>query len=321
VDAAIEMLRTRRGTEFDPELVDRVCAHAGELLASIDELDGWDALIESHGALGRELAGDELDQALEAFADYADVKSPFMLGHSRGVAQLAAAAAVTIGLPDDDVVLVRRAALVHDVGAIGVSAGILDKPGRLTEAERERIRTHPYLTARTLSKPAALAAIGQLAAMHHERMDGSGYPSGLTADGIPMTARLIAAADVYHALLEPRPHRAAWPRDAAREVLAAEVTEGRLDGDAVRAVLDAAGHRVRRQAGHAGGLTAREVEVLVLLARGMTKKQIAQELIISAKTVNAHVEHVYAKLGVSSRGAAALFAMRHGLIAVGEVAG
>ena len=146
-------------------------------------------------------------EALEAFADYADVKSPFTLGHSRGVAQLAAAAAATVGLPSDDVVLVRRAALVHDVGAIGVSAGILDKAGRLTEAERERIRTHPYLTARTFSKPPALAVIGQLAAMHHERMDGSGYPSGLTADSLPMTARVIAAADVYHALLEPRPHR------------------------------------------------------------------------------------------------------------------
>jgi len=151
-------------------------------------------------------------------------------------------------------------------------------------------------------------------------MDGSGYPSGLTAAGLPMTARVIAAADVYHALLEPRPHRAAWAQDTARQVLAAEVTDGRLDGDAVRAVLDAAGHQVRRQASHAAELTAREVEVLVLLARGKTKKQIAHELTISAKTVNAHTEHIYAKLGVSSRGGAALFAMRLGLIGVGDVA-
>ncbi len=208
---------------------------------------------------------------------------------------------------------------MHDVGLIGVSAGTLDKAGRLTAAERERIRTHPYLTARTFSKPRALGAIGQLAAMHHERLDGSGYPSGLTADALPMTARVLAAADVYHALLEPRPHRAASTREFAEQVLTAEVTDGRLDGDAVRAVLDAAGHRVRRQVGHAGGLTAREVEVLVLISRGMTKKRIAEELTISVKTVNAHAEHVYAKLGVRSRGAAAMFAMQHGLIAVGDV--
>ena len=318
VDAAVEMLRSRRGTEFDPELVDHFCAHADDLLASIDELDGWDTVIARHDTLGRHLDGDELDQALGAFADYADVKSPYMLGHSRGVAQLATKAATTLGLPGDDVVLVHRAALVHDVGTIGVSAGILDRTGRLTETERERIRTHPYLTARTFSKPPALAAIGQLAAMHHERMDGSGYPSGITADALPMTARVIAAADVYHALLEPRPHRRAFDREDATRVIATEVTDGRLDGDAVRAVLDAAGHRVRRQAGHAGGLSSREVEVLVLVARGMTKKQIAKQLTISPKTVSAHVEHVYTKLGVTSRGAAALFAMRHGLIAVGE---
>jgi DNA-binding NarL/FixJ family response regulator len=135
-----------------------------------------------------------------------------------------------------------------------------------------------------------------------------------------MTARVIAAADVYHALLEPRPHRPARDAPAAREVLLTEVTDGRLDGDAVRAVLDAAGHRVRRKAVRPGGLSGREVEVLVLLSRGNTKKQIAQALTISVKTVSAHVEHIYAKLGVSTRGAAALFAMRHGLITVGDVA-
>ena len=318
VDAAVEMLQSRRGTEFDPDLVDVFCAHAGELLATLDEVDGWDVLIGGLDALGRELVGEDLDEVLEAFADYADVKSPFTLGHSRGVAQLAATAAANLGMPHDDVGLVRRAALVHDVGVVGVSSGILAKTGRLTGAEWERIRTHPYLTARTFSKPAALAAIGQVAAMHHERMDGSGYPSGLTADALPMSARVIAAADVYHALLEPRPHRAPFARDDARAVLAAEVTDGRLDGGAVRAVLDVAGHRVGRQADNAGGLTAREVEVLVLVARGLTKKQIAHELTVSAKTVNTHVEHVYAKLGVRSRGAAAMFAMRHGFISIAD---
>lgn len=320
VDAAAQMLRSRRGTEFDPELVDGFCANAGDLLASLEEVDGWDALIGGHDKLQRELTDPELDKALEAFADYADVKSPYMLGHSRGVAALAATAAATVGLPHDDVTLVRRAGLVHDVGTIGVSSGILDKPGRLTAAERERVRTHPYLTARTFSRPAALGAIGHLAALHHERMDGSGYPSGLTAEALPMAARVIAAADVYHALLEPRPHRAALPSEQARDVLCAEVTAGRLDSDAVRAVLDAAGHRVRRRTAHPAGLTAREVEILVLLARGRTKQQIAATLSISAKTVNAHAEHIYAKIGVTSRGAAALFAMRNGLVTVWELA-
>jgi HD-GYP domain-containing protein (c-di-GMP phosphodiesterase class II) len=316
VDAAVGMLRSRRGTEFDPDLVDDFCAHAGELLDALDEVDGWDTLIDGHATLDRELTSEELDRTLEAFADYADIKSPFTLGHSRGVAELAATAAATIGLPPEDVVLVRRAGLVHDVGILGISAGILDKPGRLTGSERERLHTHPYLTARVFSKPAALGAIGQLAALHHERLDGSGYPSGLTAASLPMTARVLAAADAYHSLLEPRPHRAAFTNEAAREVLTAEMTNGRLDADAVRAVLDAAGHRVRRRSDHPGGLTTREVEVLVLLARAQSKHQIAASLGIAPKTVNAHVEHIYGKLGVTSRGAAALYAMRHGLMSL-----
>jgi DNA-binding CsgD family transcriptional regulator len=98
------------------------------------------------------------------------------------------------------------------------------------------------------------------------------------------------------------------------------VSSGRLDGDAVRAVLVAAGHRVRRPSSHPAGLTAREIEVLVLLARAMNKQQIARSLSISTKTVNAHVEHIYAKLGVTSRGAAALYAMRHGLMSPDDVA-
>lgn len=315
-EAACEMLRSRRGTEFDPALVDAFCGNADDVLASLGEVDGWDALISGHEGLDRKLTEPELDVALEAFADYADVKSPYMLGHSRGVAALAAAAAGTVGLPGDDVALVRRAGLVHDVGTIGVSASILDKPGPLSVAERERIRTHPYLTARTFSRPATLGAIGQLAALHHERMDGSGYPSGLTAEALPMTARVIAAADVYHALLEPRPYRPPLSREQARDLVSAEVTAGRLDGDAVRAVLDAAGHKERKRADRPAGLTAREVEILVLLARGRTKQQIAQQLSISAKTVNTHAEHIYGKIGVTSRGAAALFAMRHGLVRV-----
>jgi HD-GYP domain-containing protein (c-di-GMP phosphodiesterase class II) len=192
---------------------------------------------------------------------------------------------------------------------------VWNKPGPWTAGEAERVRTHPYLTERILARPPKLAEVGALAKLHHERIDGSGYPQGLHADALPMAARLLAAADVYHALVEARPDRPPLSREQRAETLQGEASAGRLDGEAVSAVLTAAGHRVRRRATAPAGLTQREVEVLVLLSRGLPNKTIARELSISPKTVGTHVENIYRKLGVSTRGAASIIAMRHGLLA------
>jgi HD-GYP domain-containing protein (c-di-GMP phosphodiesterase class II) len=313
-DGAREMLRSRRATEFDPVLVDLFCGHTAELVDGLDEVDAWDAVIAPGGDLGPELSEAAFTKVLRVFGDYADLKSPSWLGHSAGVAALAVGAASRLGLPSDEVTLAERAAWVHDLGAIGVSAGVWDKPGPLSAADSERVRMHPYLTERTLARPDRLAEIGALAALHHERIDGSGYPHGVRGDGLSLLARLLAAADAYHALDEDRPHRAALGAEAAASVLRNEVAGGRLDGDAVNAVLAAAGHRVRRRPALPGGLTRREAEILVLMARGLSNKEMAERLSVSVRTVRSHVEHVYVKIGVSSRGAAAMFAMRHGLV-------
>jgi DNA-binding CsgD family transcriptional regulator len=251
---------------------------------------------------------------LRVFADYADLKSPSWLGHSAGVAALAADAAARLGLPAGEVTLVERAALIHDLGVIGVPTGVWDRPGPLPAADQERVRMHPYLTERILARPPRLAEIGALAALHHERLDGSGYPRGLRGDSLSLSARLVAVADAYHALREERPHRAALSVADAARVLRAEATAGRHAGEAANAVLVAAGHRVRRRPALPCGLTPREAEVLVLLARGFSNKEMAEKLSVSVRTVSSHVEHVYAKIGVSARGAAAMFAMRHGLV-------
>ena len=189
-----------------------------------------------------------------------------------------------------------------------------DKPGPLTRSELERVRMHPYLSERMLAFAPSLEGLGRIAVQHHERLDGSGYPRGLSGEQIGTTARLLAAADVYQALCEPRPHRPARAaQDAARE-LRREVTAGRLDGEAVDSVLRAAGHRVGRRREWPAGLTTREVEVLRLLARGLSNKQIARQLVISPKTAGSHVEHIYRKIDASNRAQASLFAMRHGLM-------
>jgi HD-GYP domain-containing protein (c-di-GMP phosphodiesterase class II) len=321
IDAAVALARQRSGTQFDPAIVECFCDAADDLLAPLAEATSWDAVIDAQPGLGRTLSDRELDDALEAIADFADLKSPYTLGHSRGVADLAAEAGRRCGLADEELSELRRAGLVHDLGRLGVSNVIWDKRGPLTAVERERVRLHPYLTERILSASPALAPLGALAAQHHERLDGSGYPRGMKASMLSPQVRILAAADVYRAMLEPRPHREARTAAAAADELRTEARDGRLDGEAVDAVLRAAGHETSRRPERPAGLTAREVEILRLLARGLLNKEIARQLEISPKTVGNHIEHIYAKIGVSSRAAAALFATEHGLLSFAEGGG
>ncbi len=202
-------------------------------------------------------------------------------------------------------VAIRRAGLLHDIGRVGVSSGIWEKPGPLSEREWERVRMHPYYTERVLARPPALARLGALASLHHERLDGSGYHRGVPASMLSPAARILAAADVYHAMIEPRPYRPARTPEAAAEELRREVRAGQLDSEAASGVLAAAGHRVRStRRALVAGLSEREVEVLRLIARGHSKKQIGGLLTISQKTVDHHIQHIYNKINVSTRAAA-----------------
>jgi HD-GYP domain-containing protein (c-di-GMP phosphodiesterase class II) len=311
---AIAVARERSGTQFDPAIVDVFCAAAAEIFAELDAVTTWDAVIAGEPGLAAWLSESEFDGALEAIADFVDVKSPYTIGHSRGVAELAAAAARSYGLPPHDIALVRRAGLVHDLGRLGVSNAVWDKPGTLTPSEFERVRLHPYLSERILASSQTLAPLGALAVEHHERLDGSGYPRGITANAITLPSRILAAADAYRTRVEPRPHRPLWPSGEAADQLCAEVRAGRLDGDAVNAVLRVAGQRVTGHPQLPAGLTAREVEVLRLLAIGLKHSEIAEQLVISRKTARNHIEHIYTKIGASNRAMACLFAARHGLI-------
>jgi HD-GYP domain-containing protein (c-di-GMP phosphodiesterase class II) len=314
VEAAIAIARERSGTQFDPELVEIFCEQAPMLLAELDTAASWDQVIAAEPSLAGAVSDEDLDVALAAIGDFSDLKSPWTIGHSRGVAELAAEAARGSGLPPSDVTELRRAGLVHDIGRLGVSNGVWDKRGKLTQTDIERVRMHPYFTERMLAFSPALAPLGAIAVQHHERLDGSGYPRGLSGDAITPAGRILAAADCYHAITEMRPHRPARSSEEAAAGVRAEVAAGRLDGDAVDAVLRMAGHRVRRRREWPAGLTLREVEVLRLVARGLSNKEIADLLVISRKTAGSHVEHIYTKIGASNRAQACLFAMKHGLM-------
>jgi len=314
-DRVRAILRERSGGWFDPAIATALLLRGETLMAEITEVDAWRAAVEAEPEPRRRIADAALDEVAAAFADLTDLKTHFTLGHSRAVAALAEAAALRVGLPPAETRNLRRAALFHDLGQVGVANGIWEKAGALSAIEWEAVRLHPYHTERILSRAPALRPLALIAGMHHERQDGSGYFRAARDPLLPPAVRLLCAAEAYQAMTQERPHRRALVLDAAAETLAAEARAGRLDGDAVRAVLAVAGHRAARaRAGGPAGLTVRELEVLRLIATGSSYGDVAQALVISARTAAHHVQHIYDKVGVSSRAAAALFAMEHQLL-------
>ena len=318
-EQALETARDRRDRTYDPELADLFVAHGGGWFELLRETEPWDAVLALEPEPHRMLTGRDLDDALTTVADFIDLKSPYMNGHSRRCAELGADAVRILGLDGDAVDRIRRAALVHDFGTTGVPNPIWDKPGPLTRAEFDRVELHPMLTEQMLRRSPALASLNPLASTHHERCDGSGYHKRLRADADDLQACVLAATEVYVGLTTERADRPAFsPGDAAEEVRRLE-SAGALEPRAARAVLVAAGHgEPQRQSGkrqrNPGGLTRREVEVLRLAARGLTTGQIADRLFISPKTADRHIQNIYGKIGVSTRAAAALWAMQNTLV-------
>jgi HD-GYP domain-containing protein (c-di-GMP phosphodiesterase class II) len=302
------ILRRRSGKAYDPGVVDAVLR-----LGPMSREAEWSEVLDAEPEPWAYVV--DIDNALAAVADYADLKSPWTRGHSPAVAELALEAGRLAGLDEETLRDLRRAALVHDLGRVGVDNGVWDKEGPLAASESEKVRLHPYLTERVLDRCAPLAGLARIASSHHERVDGSGYHRASAGDDLPLAARILAAADVMQALTTDRPFRPAWGQEDAIEMLEEEASAGHLDPEAVALVIQSVGGAAKSLAkAIPGGLTDREVEVLRLMSKGNTNKQIGQELFISPKTVGRHVENIYAKIGVSTRAGAALYAMEHRLL-------
>ena len=308
VGLAVEMAGRRAGAAYDPSLVEAFGRLAADVLPAVHAESAWEPALAAEPEPVVHLDEDGLAAAFLTIADYADLKSPYTAGHSRGVAELAAGAAAGCRLAPAEVERTRRAGLVHDLGRTAVSNAVWDKPGPLTDSEWERVRLHPYYTERMLARCEVFADPAGLGSHHHERQDGSGYHRGVSAGLLPMPARLLAAADAYQAMTEARAHRPARTPAGAAAALRADAG---LDPEAVEAVLGAAGHRVERR--RPGELTERELEVLAQVAAGLTSKQIAAALGLSRRTVDHHIAHIYDKTGVTTRGGAVLWAVEHGV--------
>ncbi len=312
-EPAGRLLAKRAGSGLDPSAVAGFLALGDDVYAGLDAPSIWADALRAEPGPQPMVGADRLDACLSAIADFADLKSMWTVGHSRGVAQVAGESAVVSGLAAPDVLLLRRAALVHDIGRVAVPVGVWAKPGPLTRGEHEQVRLHAYHSERVLDVAPGLRPLARLAGSHGERYDGSGYHRGSRAGDLPPMAWLLAAADCYQAMREPRAHRQALSASAAADELRRDAEQGRLAPEAVQAVLTAAGQPgrpLRRPA----GLSERECEVLGLIARGLTTKQVARRLGITPKTCDHHIQRLYGKAGVSTRAGATLYALEHGLV-------
>jgi HD-GYP domain-containing protein (c-di-GMP phosphodiesterase class II) len=316
VPAAEDLVRQRAGRSLGPAEAAVFIADPAGLLSRVEgPASLWDAVLAAEPVPAGPAGPAEVDRMLRAVADFVDLKSPALAGHSSGVAALAADAAALLQLPDAEARTVLRAGWLHDIGRIGISSAVWAHPRPLSAHQWEQVRLHPYHASRVLDRSPYLRRLGEVAAAHHERLDGSGYFRGSRAAQLPLAARLLAVADAYHAMTEPRPYRPARPAAAAATELCAQADAGRLDAAVVDAVLAAAGQRTsRRRPAAPCGLTPREVETLGLVARGLSIRQIARELSIAPKTADGHIQRIYAKTGVSTRAGATLFAMTHDLL-------
>jgi HD-GYP domain-containing protein (c-di-GMP phosphodiesterase class II) len=312
-DVAVAEVRRRAGTQLDPSLADLVIQRADELLGDLDQIDAYQTVLATEPAPVRRVEQTELGDVARTFGNLVDLKSPWLRGHSSAVGDLAAGAAGTLGL-GEDVETLRIAGYLHDLGRVGVSSAIWDKAGPLTTAERDQARLHAYHSERILARISPLKGLATLAGQHHERCDGSGYHRGYTAAQLSMSSRVLACADAYRSMIEDRPHRKAITPARAADRVEAEAKAGRLDADAAGAVIDAVGLRRPIRRIRPADLTERQVEVLRLVSRGLSNAEIAERLVLSRRTVEHHVQDIYAKIGAATRAGAAMFAMQHGLL-------
>ncbi|HLJ22957.1 MAG TPA: HD domain-containing phosphohydrolase [Candidatus Acidoferrales bacterium] len=316
---ALEAARERRDRTYDPALVDIFGAHGAEWFDQLAKREPWDAVLSLEPEPHQILEGKALDNALTVAADFIDLKSPYMNGHSRRCAELSVDAGRLLGFSEEALARLRRAALVHDFGTTAVPNSIWDKPAPLTRAEFDRVELHPMLTEQMLRRSEALAALNPVASAHHEKCDGSGYHKRLRADTTDLGACVLAATEIYVGLTADRADRPAFSAEDAAAELRRLAAQGALEHRATQAVLGAAGQDAIKPAtpsrpNNPAGLSRREVDVLRLAARGLTTQQIADKLFISAKTADHHIQHIYNKIGASTRAAAALWAMQHSVV-------
>lgn len=315
--------RQRGGAMLDPAIADAFQSLPSPEVASKAQGDRdnseelWQSVLAMEPSpAGFDVSSERLEEVVLTFADFADIKQAATLQHSRNTAKVASDIARRMGMREDEIVTLNQAALIHDLGSVATPVRVLKGQRPATVQEQEMVRLHPYYTERILSRVPGLRDAARIAGMHHELLDGSGSYRGLRGDDLPLASRILAVADRYDEVLSDLGPITGETRNAAADRIEAQAGD-KFDADCLRALrAEIKGLRARTplRRSRPGGLTSREIDVLRLIARGLTNREMATELTLSERTVGRHIENIYNKLGVSSRAASTLFAMENNLL-------
>ncbi len=320
LEAMAEIVAGRADAAYEAELAKLASAHAADLMDGIGPSVDRETILALEPDPPAVLDEAECNEAFLAIADMIDMRMPFTQGHSRMVSELAGQAGLQLGLPEAETRVLRWSGCIHDIGELVVPVSTWMRTGPLSVRERDAAHLHPYYGERALASfGEAGGAMAALVLRHHERLDGTGYHRKALGVDLSQAARILAAAEAFQTAREERPHRKAVSREMAAAQLRTTIREGSICPDAGEAVLAAAGLPARRTVSRPlAGLTPREIEILRLIAAGLTAKEMGRQLDISPKTADHHIQAIYGKIGVTTRAAATLYAVEHGLVRAGE---
>jgi len=316
--SARALAREQRGARYDPEVVDAFLnlEKQADFWQTLEHESAQSVILEMQPPTSADrMMADQIEVVCEALADFVDIKTYQSRNHSRMVAEVAVGMGSYLGLGEAEQTRLRCAALVHDIGNVAIPLHILEKGDNRSASEWEYYRLHSYYTQRVLERVEPLQELAPAAAAAHEWINGQGYHRQLIGEQIPLHGRILAVANTYAQLMQQLGDKVE-PADALRKIRPSVGTQ--FDGscyDALAASLTSA-QRVKRAAPERqqlGNLTEREAEVLRLLAQGQSNPQIAKALVISRKTVEHHLEHIYNKIGVTCRTSAVVYAVQKGI--------
>lgn len=311
-ELAFSLLKKRAGKQLDPDLCELVKKKSEIFELMILDEKHKDRLYKFSKAYERPGTTDQINLIFESFSDMVDIKSSYTTGHSRKMSEVVKLSSDLLGFNKERTQELVVASLCHNLGLTSVPNGILDKPAKLSFAEKKKIELHPYFTYLVLDNELLFRNIIGPAIHHHEKPDGSGYYKGLDAKTLTDADQLVMLADILIALQSDRSHRKAYSKLESHKIVKEEFISKKGNPKLIQALFSTIDSKKKFKITNKFSLTDREIEISIELSKGLTRKEVGANLHISDRTVQHHIQHIYDKTGINSRAVLVLLAKDSG---------